>query len=123
MKTFYSEKKIANDVMFWKRRKQVLQEFKTNIGFYSQLYIISYLPPSQCFSIREEVNSKGAIQDPIVLLEIILHSSSRFYRWRKLGIVEQIQLADKKQEWEPIFLQIFKDMKEERDRKLLNWKI
>ena len=123
IETFYARKKIEKDVMFWKRRKQVLQEFKTNIGFYSQLYIISYLPPSQCFSIREEVNSKGAIQDPIVLLEIILHSSSRMYRWRRLGIVEQIQLADKKQEWEPIFLQIFKDMKGELDRELLNWKI
>jgi hypothetical protein len=110
--------------MFWKRsRKQFLQEFKTSTGFYSQTYIISYLPPSQCFNIREEVNSKGAIEDPIVLLEIILHSSSRLYRWRRLGIVEQIQLADKKQEWEPIFLQIFKDMKGELDRELLNWKI
>ena len=109
--------------MFWKHKKQVLREFKTNTGFYSHVYIISYLPPSQCFGIREDVNTQGAIEDPIVLLEIILHSSSRLYRWRRSGIIEQIEIASRRQQWEPIFLQIFKDMNGELDRKLLNWKI
>jgi hypothetical protein len=109
--------------MFWKHKKQVLQEFKTNTGFYSHIYIISYRPPSQYFGFTEEVNSRGAIQDPIVLLEIILHLSSRLYRWRRLGIIEQSEITSMKQQWEAIFLAIFKDMKGELDLKLLNWKI
>ena len=109
--------------MFWKHKKQVLREFKTNTGFYSHVYIISYFPPSQCFSIREDVNAQGAIEAPIVLLEILLHSSSQLYRWQRSGIIEQIEIASRKQQWEPIFLQIFKDMNGELDRKLLNWRI
>ena len=109
--------------MFWKHKKQVLREFKTNTGFYSHVYIISYRPPSQCFGITEDVNAQGAIEVPIVLLEILLHSSSQLYRWQRSGIIEQIEIASMKQQWEPIFLQIFKDMNGELDRKLLNWKI
>jgi hypothetical protein len=109
--------------MFWKRQPQVLQEFKTNTGFYAHIYIISYLPPSDCFEVREEINPQGAIADPIVLLEVILQSSSRLYRWRRSGIVEQAKLADTRRQWEPILAQVFRDMKTELDRKLLNWKI
>lgn len=87
------------------------------------MYIISYLPPSQCFGIREEVNSKGAIETPIVLLEILLYSSSKLYRWQRSDAIERIQLANDKQQWEPVFLQIFKDMNGELERSLLNWKI
>jgi hypothetical protein len=109
--------------MFWNRRKQVFQEFKTNLAFYSHAYIISYLPPSKCFGIREEVNSQGAIEAQIVLLEIVLLSSCKLYRWQRSGIVEAIERTSINQEWGGIFHQIYTDMNGEIDRELLNWRI
>jgi hypothetical protein len=109
--------------MFWKRRKQVFQEFKTNLAFYSHAYIISYFPPSQCFGIREEVNSQGAIEAPVVLLEIVLPSSCKLYRWNRSGMIEEVERANISQEWESIFQQIYNDMTGEIDRPLWNWRI
>jgi hypothetical protein len=109
--------------MFWNRRKQVFQEFKTNLAFYSHAYIISYLPPSKCFGIREEVNIQGAIEKPLVLLEIVLPLSCKLYRWQRSGIIIEIERSSISQEWEQIFQQIYIDMYREIDRTVLNWKI
>lgn len=109
--------------MFGQRKKQVFQEFKTNLAFYSHAYIISYFPPSQSFGIREEFNSQGAILTSIVLLEIVLPSSCKLYRWHRAGMIEDVERANIAHSWAPIFQQIYSDMTGEIDRELWNWKI
>ena len=110
--------------MFGKRyRKQFLQEFKSNKGFYSRIHIISYLPPSNCFEISEEVNPQGVVADPVVLLEIILHSSTKLYRWRRTEMVERATCASGDRDWEPILQLMLKDMTGEIGREIVNWRI
>ncbi len=104
-------------------RTQFLEEFKSNKGFYSRIHIISYLPPSNCFEISEEVNHQGVVTDPIVLLEIILHSSTKLYRWRRTEMVERAMRASGDQDWEPILQLMLKDMTREISKEIMNWRI
>jgi len=108
--------------MFWNRKQKVFQEFRSNIGFYPHAYVISYFPPSQSFTIREEVNFKSVCEMRIVLLEIVLPSSCKLYRCQDEGIIKDIECASIAQEWESIFQRIHADINREIDRKFLNWK-
>ena len=111
--------------MFWLRKKQqqFLSEFTVDFRYYSQVIIISYLPPSHCFEIRSEINDRGVVEDPIVLLEIVMPNNCKYYRWQRSSIITEIKYASINQEWEPIFRRVYTDMLREIDKKLLNWRI
>jgi hypothetical protein len=108
--------------VFWQRQQtRVLREFEAQIELYQQVYIISYLPLSQAFGIREEINQRAPIDKPIVLLEIEMPTSCKFYRWQREGTMAAIDRAKMAQQWEPIFQQIERDMRRELDRQIFNW--
>jgi hypothetical protein len=116
--------------VFWQRQQtRVLREFEAQIELYQQAYIISYLPLSQAFGIREEINQRAPIDKPIVLLEIEMPTSCKFYRWQREGTMAAIlqrrgcanDRAKIAQQWELIFQQIERDMRRELDRQIFNW--
>lgn len=111
--------------MFWrsKKQQQFLSKFTGEIGYYSQAVIISYFPPSHCFEIRGETNDRGVIEEPIVLLELVLPNNCKYYRWQRSSIITEIEYAGINQKWEPIFQRVYTDMLGEIDKKLLNWRI
>lgn len=110
--------------MFWQQQQpKVLKEFGAHIELYPKAYVISYLPPSQAFGIREEINNRAPIEIPIVLLEIEMPTTFKLYRWQRAGIIEAIERAKIEQRWEPIFYQLDRDMCREIDKKLIKWSI
>ena len=110
--------------MFWQRQQtKFLKEFGAHLKLYQRVYVISYLPPSQAFGIREELNNRAPIEKPLVLLEIEMPASCKLYRWQRAGVVEAIERANLEQQWQPIFQQIDRDMRRELDRRLINWRI
>jgi hypothetical protein len=110
--------------MFWQRQQtRVLKEFGAHIELYQKAYVISYLPLSQAFGIREEINNRAPIEMPIVLLEIEMPTSFKLYRWQRAGIVEAIERTKIEQQWHQIFYQIDRDMRREIDKKLIKWTI
>jgi hypothetical protein len=113
--------------MFGQRRKtRYLTEFKSDIRYYREVIVISYLPPSRAFGIRRDINPDGAIETPIVLVEIVLPTCSRFYRCQRVGILEAIDRTVASQNWVnwvPVFEQICGDLYREVDRDLLHWRI
>ena len=108
--------------MFGQRRKtRYLTEFKSDLRYYRDVIVISYLPPSRAFGIRRDINPEGAIETPIVLIEVILSTSSKFYRCQRVGIIETIDRTTASQEWVPFFQQMCGDLYREIDRDLLSW--
>jgi hypothetical protein len=110
--------------MFWQRKIGYLTEFTGEIGHYRQIILISYFPPSQHFGARKDVNSRrGLAQEPIVLIELVLATSLKLYRWNRLGMVEAIDRATATQDWSHIFQLAQTDIGREVDRELLCWRI
>jgi hypothetical protein len=109
--------------MFWQSQAQQLSELELDLGYYRQSIVISYFPPTGYFGIRKDVNSRGLAQDLIVVIELVLPTSRKLYRWNRSGMVEVIDRATATQDWEPIFRRVLGDMNREIDRKLLNWRI
>ena len=107
--------------MFWQRKTSYLREFTGEIRHYRQIIIISYFPPSQHFGARKDVNSRGIIQQPIVLIELVLATSSKLYRWNRSGMIEAIDQATITQDWSHIFGLAQTDIQREVERKLLHW--
>ena len=107
--------------MFGQRRKtRYLTEFKSDPRYYRDVIVITYLLPSRAFGIRKDINPEGAIETPIVLIEIVLPTSSKFYRCQRAGIIETIDRTTASQEWIPFFQQICGDLYREVDRELLS---
>jgi hypothetical protein len=84
----------------------VLKEFGAHIELFQKAYVISYLPPSQAFRIREEINNRAPIEMPIVLLKIEMPVSLKLYRWQRVGIIEEIERTKIEQQWHQIFYQL-----------------
>jgi hypothetical protein len=76
--------------MFWQSQAQQLSELELDLGYYRQSIVISYFPPTGYFGIRKDVNSRGLAQDSIVVLELVLPTSKKLYRWNRSGMVEAI---------------------------------
>lgn len=107
--------------MFGQRRKtRYLTEFKSDPRYYRDVIVITYLPPSRAFGIRKDINPEGAIETPIVLIEIVLPTRSKFYRCQRVGIIETIDRTTASQDWIPFFQQICGDLYREVDRELLS---
>jgi hypothetical protein len=109
--------------MFWQSQARQLSELDIDLRYYRESIIISYLPPTQYFGIRKDVNFRGLAQDLIVVLELVLPTSRKLYRWNRSGMIEAIDRATATQDWEPIFQRVLGDINREIDRKLLNWRI
>jgi hypothetical protein len=77
-------------IMFWQSQAQQLSELEIDLGYYRQSIVISYFPPTGYFGIRKDVNSRGLAQDSIVVLELVLPTSRKLYRWNRSGMVEAI---------------------------------
>jgi hypothetical protein len=108
--------------MFGQRNKtRYLTEFRSDPRYYRDVIVITYLPPTSAFGIRRDINPEGAIETPIVLIEIVLPTSSKFYRCQRAGIIETIDRTTASQEWIPFFERICSDLYREVDRDLLSW--
>jgi hypothetical protein len=111
-------------MMFWQSRARQLSELEIDLRYYRESIIISYFPPTQYFGIRKDVNAHGLVQrECIVVLELVLPTSLKLYRWKRSGMIEAIDRATATQDWEPIFQRVLGDMNQEIDLKLLNWRI
>jgi hypothetical protein len=109
--------------MFGQRKTKYLTEFKSDPRYYRELVVISYLPPSRAFGIRRDINPEGVAETPIVLVEILMPTVSRFYRCQRVGILEEIDRVTASQDWVPFFQQICGYLYREVDRDLLHWRI
>ena len=110
--------------MFGQRRKtRYLTEFNSDPRYYREVIVISHVPPSRAFGIRRDINPEGAIETPIVLIEILMPTCSRLYRCHQVGIMEAIDRTTASQKWVPFFQQICGDLYREVDRDLLQWQI
>jgi hypothetical protein len=108
--------------MFGQRNKtRYLTEFRSDPRYYRNVIVITYLPPTSAFGIRKDINLEGAIETPIVLIEIVLPTSSKFYRCHRVGIIETIERTTASQQWVPFFEQICGDLYREVDRELRIW--
>jgi hypothetical protein len=104
-------------------RYRYLSDFKSDPRYYREVIVISYLPPTSAFGIRRDINPEGTIETPIVLIEILMPTCSRFYRCQRVGILEAIDRTTASQKWIPFFEQICGDLYREVDRDLLHWGI
>ena len=107
--------------MFWQSKTfkaKHLVEFKSDTCYCREVVIISYLSPSPACGVRKDVNLKGAIDTPLVLLGVVMPKSFGFYRWPRTGVIKAIERASISQDWESIFQQVSCNLHHEIDRRI-----
>jgi hypothetical protein len=109
-------------MLFWKSsQQQFLKEFKNDERFYCNRVVIEYFPPYRHFNARYEASQDGVVTEPIILLAIVLPFRIEVFRWQRPGAVEMIEQATRS--LDPVFQELYKDMRRDVDRSLWNWRI
>jgi hypothetical protein len=85
--------------------------------------VLSFYPPSRCFTARRLTGTNGIIEEPLVLLEIVMPMSEKYYVWKRSGIGIEIERATLTGGLLEIYRLLEKDMRGEIDRKLFNWRV
>jgi hypothetical protein len=68
--------------MIWKKKQQNLQAMDGMMATSPHTIVLSFYPPSRCFTARRLTGTNGMIEEHLVLLEIVMPMSEKYYGMR-----------------------------------------